>query len=181
MCANLDWPEAPTIVADHILLICAKGVVLHRDEGRISMEDVRFRRAVKLPTPINKKGWAQHRPTDKISFSVCLPSHETPTLAAPANPAAAFLAISLYDAGNGILTISRGALALALFGHEGYGMRMGLLARTDADCAGHGAGARSPHARPHGPDRVPGHDVPACNHNLGSKQSPSDQMTAGSG
>lgn len=37
--------------------------------------------------------------------------------------------MALYGAGNGILTIARGALPLALFGSDGYGARMGLLAR----------------------------------------------------
>jgi hypothetical protein len=32
-----------------------------------------------------------------------------------------------YGAGNGILTISRGTLPLALFGPEGFGRRVGLL------------------------------------------------------
>ena len=44
-------------------------------------------------------------------------------------PWLAFIAIALYGAGNGILTIARGTLPLALFGAEGYGSRMGLLAR----------------------------------------------------
>lgn len=47
----------------------------------------------------------------------------------PAIPALAFVAVALYGAGNGILTVARGALPLALFGREGYGERMGLLAR----------------------------------------------------
>ncbi|MHC8357669.1 MFS transporter [Pseudomonas sp. LB3P81] len=44
-------------------------------------------------------------------------------------PWLAFVAIALYGAGNGILTIARGTLPLALFGPQGYGIRMGLLAR----------------------------------------------------
>ncbi|MEB3438081.1 MFS transporter [Pseudomonas sp. A2] len=44
-------------------------------------------------------------------------------------PWLAFISIALYGAGNGILTIARGTLPLALFGAEGYGSRMGLLAR----------------------------------------------------
>jgi predicted MFS family arabinose efflux permease len=44
-------------------------------------------------------------------------------------PWLAFVAIALYGAGNGILTIARGTLPLALFGPQGYGVRMGLLAR----------------------------------------------------
>jgi predicted MFS family arabinose efflux permease len=44
-------------------------------------------------------------------------------------PWLAFIAIALYGAGNGILTIARGTLPLALFGAQGYGSRMGLLAR----------------------------------------------------
>jgi MFS family permease len=44
-------------------------------------------------------------------------------------PWLAFVAIALYGAGNGILTIARGTLPLALFGAQGYGSRMGLLAR----------------------------------------------------
>jgi hypothetical protein len=41
-------------------------------------------------------------------------------------PAAAVFAI-LHDAGNGILTIPKGTLPLALFGPHGYGERQGLL------------------------------------------------------
>jgi TM2 domain-containing membrane protein YozV len=47
----------------------------------------------------------------------------------PAIPWLAFIAMALYGAGNGILTIARGTLPLALFGQDGYGARMGLLAR----------------------------------------------------
>lgn len=47
----------------------------------------------------------------------------------PASPVLAFVAVALYGAGNGILTVARGALPLALFGREGYGQRMGLIAR----------------------------------------------------
>jgi len=47
----------------------------------------------------------------------------------PGTPWLAFVAIVLYGAGNGILTIARGTLPLALFGPQGYGARMGLLAR----------------------------------------------------
>lgn len=47
----------------------------------------------------------------------------------PGAPWLAFVAMALYGAGNGILTIARGTLPLVLFGKEGYGARMGLLAR----------------------------------------------------
>lgn len=47
----------------------------------------------------------------------------------PAIPWLAFVALALYGAGNGILTIARGTLPLALFGADGYGTRMGQLAR----------------------------------------------------
>jgi len=50
-------------------------------------------------------------------------------LLVPANPILAFAAAGLYGAGNGLLTIVRGTLPLALFGPQGYGARMGLLAR----------------------------------------------------
>jgi predicted MFS family arabinose efflux permease len=39
------------------------------------------------------------------------------------------LAMMLYGAGNGILTIARGTLPMALFGAAGYGGRLGALAR----------------------------------------------------
>ena len=42
-------------------------------------------------------------------------------------PVAAPLFAVLYGAGNGILTIARGTLPLALFGPEGFGRRVGLL------------------------------------------------------
>ena len=41
----------------------------------------------------------------------------------------ALLGAALYGVGNGILTIIRGTLPLALFGQEGYATRMGLLGR----------------------------------------------------
>jgi hypothetical protein len=41
-------------------------------------------------------------------------------------PAAAAFAV-LYGAGNGLLTIARGTVPLAVFGPEGYGERTGLL------------------------------------------------------
>src|SRR5690606_17279765 len=47
----------------------------------------------------------------------------------PAEPTLAFVAMALYGAGNGLLTIVRGTLPLALFGPQGYGARMGLLGR----------------------------------------------------
>lgn len=46
----------------------------------------------------------------------------------PAKSWLAFVAMAPYGAGNGILTITRGTLPLVLFGSEGYGARMGLLA-----------------------------------------------------
>jgi len=50
-------------------------------------------------------------------------------LLAAADLALAFVATALYGAGNGLLTIVRGTLPLVLFGPQGYGTRMGLLAR----------------------------------------------------
>ncbi|MFV3292572.1 MFS transporter [Pseudomonas sp. NY11955] len=47
----------------------------------------------------------------------------------PGVPWLAFAAAALYGAGMGILTIARGTLPLVLFGAEGYGTRMGALAR----------------------------------------------------
>ncbi|WP_372987286.1 MFS transporter [Marinobacter sp.] len=44
-------------------------------------------------------------------------------------PLTAFIAAAVYGAGNGILTIARGTLPLAIFGAEAYGERMGVLAR----------------------------------------------------
>ena len=41
-------------------------------------------------------------------------------------PAAALFAV-LHGAGNGLLTIARGTVPLAMFGPEGYGARTGLL------------------------------------------------------
>lgn len=46
-------------------------------------------------------------------------------------PAAAVFAI-LHGAGNGLLTIARGTLPLALFGPAGYGLRTGLIAARHA-------------------------------------------------
>nr|WP_234461548.1 MFS transporter [Stutzerimonas stutzeri] len=47
----------------------------------------------------------------------------------PGIPWLAFVAAALYGAGNGIMTIARGTLPLTLFGAEGFGTRMGALAR----------------------------------------------------
>ncbi|WP_240673215.1 MFS transporter [Pseudomonas aeruginosa] len=47
----------------------------------------------------------------------------------PGMPWLAYVAAALYGAGVGILTIARGTLPLVLFGAEGYGARMGVLAR----------------------------------------------------
>ena len=47
-------------------------------------------------------------------------------LAVAGAPAAAIFA-ALYGAGNGLLTIARGTLPLAIFGPEGYGARTGLI------------------------------------------------------
>jgi len=47
-------------------------------------------------------------------------------LAALGPPAATAFAL-LHGAGNGLLTIARGTVPLALFGPEGYGARTGLL------------------------------------------------------
>ncbi len=44
-------------------------------------------------------------------------------------PGAAIVAMALYGAGNGIMTIARGTLPLALFGAHGYGARIGRIAR----------------------------------------------------
>src|SRR5262249_33117484 len=46
---------------------------------------------------------------------------------AVAGPAAAAAFAIFYGAGNGLLTISRGTVPLAVFGPEGYGERTGLL------------------------------------------------------
>ena len=42
-------------------------------------------------------------------------------------PSSAVLFVVLYGAGNGLLTIARGTLPLAIFGPQGYGERSGLL------------------------------------------------------
>ena len=44
-------------------------------------------------------------------------------------PGAAIVAMAVYGAGNGIMTIARGTLPLALFGPHGYGARIGRIAR----------------------------------------------------
>ena len=48
-------------------------------------------------------------------------------LGALGGPAASVFAL-LHGAGNGLLTISRGTLPLALFGPAGYGLRTGIIA-----------------------------------------------------
>lgn len=44
-------------------------------------------------------------------------------------PGGAFIGMILYGGGNGLMTIARGAVPLALFGPQGYGGRIGLIAR----------------------------------------------------
>ena len=44
-------------------------------------------------------------------------------------PGAAIAAMAVYGAGNGIMTIARGTLPLALFGPHGYGARIGRIAQ----------------------------------------------------
>ena len=46
---------------------------------------------------------------------------------APGAPAAILFSL-LHGGGNGLLSIARGTLPLALFGAQGYGLRVGLLA-----------------------------------------------------
>jgi hypothetical protein len=48
-------------------------------------------------------------------------------LGAAGGPAASVFAL-FHGAGNGLLTISRGTLPLALFGPAGYGLRTGIIA-----------------------------------------------------
>ena len=50
------------------------------------------------------------------------------TLLAILGPVVAIPFVLLHGAGNGLLTIARGTLPLALFGPAGYGLRTGLLA-----------------------------------------------------
>ena len=49
------------------------------------------------------------------------------TLLAIFGPVAAIPFVLLHGAGNGMLTIARGTLPLALFGPTGYGLRTGFL------------------------------------------------------
>ncbi|HYZ20864.1 MAG TPA: MFS transporter, partial [Rhodopila sp.] len=49
-------------------------------------------------------------------------------LLAMLGPAAAIPFVLLHGGGNGMLTIARGTLPLALFGSAAYGLRTGLLA-----------------------------------------------------
>lgn len=44
-------------------------------------------------------------------------------------PGGAIVAMAVYGAGNGVMTIARGTLPLALFGPHGYGARIGRIAR----------------------------------------------------
>ena len=69
------------------------------------------------------------------------------TLLVVGAPAALVFAL-LHGAGNGIMTIAKGTLPLALFGHQGYGARQGWLDAAGARDAGgralpvrHGAAA----------------------------------------
>jgi hypothetical protein len=48
-------------------------------------------------------------------------------LLATIGPAAAIPFVLLHGGGNGLLTIARGTLPLALFGATGYGLRAGIL------------------------------------------------------
>ena len=49
-------------------------------------------------------------------------------------PVMAIPFVLLHGGGNGMLTIARGTLPLALFGPAGYGLRTGILAHPRASC-----------------------------------------------
>ncbi len=66
-------------------------------------------------------------PLVSARLATALPPVGAVALALLGAPAAALFAI-LHGAGNGLLTIARGTLPLALFGAAGYGLRTGLLA-----------------------------------------------------
>ena len=55
--------------------------------------------------------------------------------------------VLLHGAGNGMLTIARGTLPLALFGPAGYGLRTGLSLGAGAYPAGRRAASLRPRAR----------------------------------
>jgi MFS family permease len=55
-----------------------------------------------------------------------------------------------HGAGNGILTIARGTLPLAIFGPQNYGYRLGIIGAPGADGAGHSPAGVRPADRHHG-------------------------------
>jgi hypothetical protein len=57
-----------------------------------------------------------------------LPAGFLVALGWPGSPAAAALFVILYGCANGLMTIVRGALPLALFGSRGYGELLGAVA-----------------------------------------------------
>jgi len=67
------------------------------------------------------------RPLSAARLATLLHPIGAALLLALGGPAAAAFAV-LHGAGNGMLTIARGTLPLALFGPAGYGLRTGLLA-----------------------------------------------------
>ncbi len=71
---------------------------------------------------------AQRHLSPLISARVATALHPVGALALVAlgAPAAAAFAL-LHGAGNGMLTVARGVLPLALFGSDGYGLRTGVL------------------------------------------------------
>jgi len=66
-------------------------------------------------------------PLFSARLATALPSVGAAVLAV-LGPVAAVPFVLLHGAGNGMLTIARGTLPLALFGPKGYGLRTGLLA-----------------------------------------------------
>jgi hypothetical protein len=72
--------------------------------------------------------WLRHRPALTIArWAAGLPAAALAALAVVGGPAA-LPAVLAYAAGNGVFTIVKGSLPLALFGAQGYGARLGWIA-----------------------------------------------------
>lgn len=72
--------------------------------------------------------WLRHRPALTVArWAAGLPAAALAALALLGGPAA-LPAVLAYAAGNGVFTIVKGSLPLALFGAQGYGARLGWIA-----------------------------------------------------
>ena len=99
------------------------------EDDRIYYGEI-LRRAIRCPDPMARvEGtWLLRRLSPMISARLATGLHPVgATLMAIFGPVMAIPFVLLHGAGNGMLTIARGTLPLALFGPASYGLRTGIL------------------------------------------------------